>query len=153
MASIPITVARCADLSVAEFSPRISGSAEIQAYHRLDRYWAVGSHDDAIGGRRRAADCDDGDGATSGANDGHDCRHDSSHDVVGVGAVGYVTGESSSADATLRQTARKGVIGSLGLRDFVQRQRHADSQSSTEMLLWRLGCVERTTAGDAAGKV
>ena len=105
---------------------------------------------DAISGRRRAADCDDGDGAASGANDDHDCRHDSSHDAD---AAGYVIGGSSSADATLRQMARRGAIGSLGLEDFARRQRLARSQSSTETSLLRLGCVVRTTAGDADGKV
>ena len=120
----------------------------LQAFRYPDRYWAMGSYDDAIGGRRRAADCDDGDGAASGANDGHDCRHDSSHDAD---ATGYVIGGSSSADATLRQKARRGAIGSLGLEGFAQRQRPAGSQSSKEMLLCRLGYVVRTTTGDADG--
>ena len=151
MTSVPIiTVARCADLSAAEFSPHTNASVimSLQAYHCPDLK-AVGSYGAVIDGQRRAADCDDGDGAASGANDGHDCRHDSSHDAD---AVSHVTGGSSSADA-LRQMARRGAIRSPGLRDFAQRQRPAKSQSSTEMLLSRLGYVVQTTAGDADGTV
>ena len=139
-------------MSAAEFSPHTSASKimNLQAFRCPDPYWAMGLYDDAIGGRRRAADCDDGDGAASGANDGHDCRHDSSHDAD---ATDCVISGSSSADAILRQMARRGAIGSLGLEDFAQRQRPAKSQSSAGMLLCRLGYVVQTTTNDADGTV